>query len=39
MDWLSRLLTVGNDRHITDVGRVVHETTDLGSMLVAVLIM
>lgn len=25
-------LTVGNDRHVTDVGRVVHETTDLGGL-------
>lgn len=28
------LLTVGNDRHVTDVGRVVHETTDLVALLV-----
>jgi hypothetical protein len=27
------LLTVGNDGHVTDVGRVVHETTDLGALL------
>jgi hypothetical protein len=26
-------LTVGNDGHVTDVRRVVHETTDLGALL------
>lgn len=25
---------MGNDRHVTDVGRVVHETTDLVALLV-----
>lgn len=28
------MLTVGNDRHVTDVGRIVHETTDLVIALV-----
>ena len=31
---VARQLTVGNDRHVTDVGRVVHETTDLRWMSV-----
>jgi hypothetical protein len=26
------VLTVGNDGHVTDVGRAVHETTDLASV-------
>ena len=30
------LLTVGNDRHVTDVVGVVHETTDLGFLLASV---
>jgi hypothetical protein len=29
------LLTVGNDGHVTDVRRVVHETTDLDALLVS----
>lgn len=30
---LGRALTVGNDGHVTDVRRVVHETTDLMALL------
>jgi hypothetical protein len=28
-----QLLTVGNDRHVTDVDGVVHETTDLAALV------
>ena len=31
------LLTVGNDGHVTDVRRAVHETTDLNTLLVSCL--
>ena len=33
----ARALTVGNDRHVPNILRVVHETTDLAARLVSIL--